>query len=145
METVTVFIPPEKAPYTLFAEGGFLRMDGDDESGWSVEFDAESALLLYYHFPFHRRLYVTCHADSRFPLQKFSGVSDSRSLLCELYGRAFDRMKRAMPHIVKLTGGRCFFFPPEFWLRISHVMRYGKNSRMNISRIVSEFSISAAT
>lgn len=140
MELVTVFIPPEKAPYTLFAEGAFVSIKGNKDEGYQVDFSEDYMLLLFYHFPFHRRLYVTVNHFHSLPKNSLMGVSQKRVILAELQGRAFDRMKRSLAYLKKLTGGNCFSFPKEFWLRFIALMRSGKNSQQNIDTLVKEFS-----
>lgn len=145
MKNITVFIP-KSGIYTLFAEGSFEKKvsEGDFHQ---IEFREDNILVLFYHFPFHRRLYVTS-APSLFNnenVHTLDGVDTERSILAQLRGRAFDRFKRSLSYIQEHTDYKCFTYPNEFWLRIIYLMQAGKNSLHNIQSIISEFQQKGGT
>ena len=139
MDIVTVRIPATDF-YSLFAEGSFLKME-KTETEYYIDFNADNVLIVFYHFPFHRRLYITCN-PAKFnnkEIHVLEGVDNERSVLVQLQGRAFDRFKRSLDFIKKETDNTCFSLQNEFWFQMANLMRAGKNSTLNMKTVISRF------
>lgn len=142
MEIVSVFIPPGEQLFSLYADGDLVRRDGDEEVGYTLEFRADSMLSLFYHSRHHRRCYVTVDPAiveswglSRCLLE---GVDRLRSVVAVLEGRAFDRFKRTLWQLGRSCPD-CHRLKPLFWVRFAWLCRYGRNSWMNVERLLKEF------
>ena len=141
---LTVNIPKNEY-YTLFAEGKFLSKHSDDNCT-EITFAKKGILILFYHFPKHgrsqhRRVYITCNPDTfeNKYVHSLEGVSEERTVLAELRGRAFDRLKMSLEYIRKETNDECYTYSNEFWLKVSYLMHAGKNSQYNINNLISIF------
>ncbi len=137
MDVITAFIPKEGL-FSLFAEGDFLRIS-DTGEGHAVEFNGESVLLLFFHFPGHRRLYVTCDPEKlegKF-VRRFDHLDTARSVLAQMRGRNFDRMKQSVEYVKKISQGRCFRYSLLFWTQLIYLIRQEKNSRYNLNILAS--------
>jgi hypothetical protein len=142
MDVITAFIPASASSglFTLFAEGDFVRIS-DTGEGHSIEFNGGSVLLLFFHFPNHRRLYVTCDPEKlegRF-VHRFDNLDTERSVLVQLRGRKFDRMKQSVEYLKKLSEGRCFRYSLLFWTQLIYLIQQGKNSRFNLNTLASRY------
>ena len=142
MDIVGVFIPPGQQLFTLYAEGSLVKREGDEESGYNLEFDARKLLVMFYHSHHHRRVYITVPLNT---VQKWNigssnlyGVDCPRAVVAMLQGRAFDRFKRSFDLVKKLSDD-CYVLPPLFWVRFAYLARTGKNSLSNIERLVKLF------
>lgn len=136
---ITVYIPQEGF-YSLFAEGSFQRKEKTDEY-YILDFKADDILILFYHFSWHRRLYVTCNPPkfNNRHIHTLEGVEGERSVLAQLRGRAFDQLKRSLYYIKKETDCLCFSYPNAFWTQIIYLMQNSKNSHTNMDIIISRF------
>ena len=107
MDIVGVFIPPGQQLFSLYAEGSLVKREGDEETGYNLEFDGRKLLAMFYHSQNHRRVYIS------FPLEAVQGwnigssnlygVDCPRAVVAMLQGRAFDRFKRSFDLVKKLS------------------------------------------
>jgi len=135
MDTVTARIPKDGF-FTLFVEGSLIKIS-DMESEYLAEYK-KGILLLYYHFPFHRRVYITCTPElfSSCFLHRFDNVDTDLSVLAQFRGRNFDRLKQAADYLNHTTSGAFYQYPPAFWLQLACLIREGKDALCNFRQLV---------
>lgn len=142
MELVRVYIPSEQQLFTIYADGNLVCIEGDEDSGYNLEFKANQMIALFYHSKFHRRCYITfspdCIHEWKFPSYNFYLVDQQRVSVSMLQGRAFDRFKRSL-EIVKKQVANCYRLPPLFWIRFAYLAQQGRNSIENIERLINVF------
>jgi hypothetical protein len=136
MEITSVHIP-QNGFYTLYAEGNLLKITEESE-GFCAQFAGESIIILYYTFPFHRRLYVTCSTEkwSGF-VHSFSDLDSPLSVLAQLRGRSFDEFKRTADYLNHLTDSGFYTYPIKFFFQLVCLVREKKNMPQNIRALVS--------
>lgn len=142
MDIVEVQVPGEGSgvPVSVFAEGNLLRITGDRDTGYTLEFSARDILVMFYHFSIHRVAFITAHASvpAGNPLSVLEFVGSPRIILSRLSGRSFDRFKRAL-YMLKKEEPHFYSFSWIFWLRFAWLMRMDRNSRDNIRQLVEIF------
>ena len=142
MDIVNVFIPPGEQLFSLYAEGALVKRAGDEDSGYSLDFDGRKLLAVFYHSKNHRRVYITVPMESvqgwNIQSSNLFGVDCPRAVVALLQGRAFDRFKRSFD-LVKGISDDCYALPPLFWVRFAYLARNGKNSLGNVERLVKLF------
>lgn len=136
MNEISVFIPKESSsyPFTCYAQGSFIRME-DYETEYKISFCEKSVLILFYHFDFHRRLYITLPENSLSEVEnkKFWNITENRQILAELRGRNFDRFKRSVDFINDFTKGDCYNFPASFWSQITMLCEQNRHCKKNLN------------
>ena len=133
--------------FSLYAEGSLVQKEGDEDAGYSLDFDARKMLAIFYHSQNHRRLYITVPIEAvqgwNIGSSKLYGVDCPRAVVAMLQGRAFDRFKRSFDLVKKLSDD-CYLLPPLFWVRFAYLAKNGKNSLNNIERLIKLFGGTSA-
>ena len=137
-----VFIPPRQQLFSLYAEGSLVKREGDEETGYNLEFDGRKLLAMFYHSQNHRRVYISFPIEAvqgwNIGSSNLYGVDCPRVVVAMLQGRAFDRFKRSFDLVKKLSDD-CYVLPPLFWVRYAYLARNGRNSLSNIERLIELF------
>lgn len=141
MSNVRVFIPPGEQLFSLYADGNLIKKEGNEDEGYNLEFTPQM-IALFYHSKNHRRCYVTVDPllVSHWGFQQYSlhGVDEKRVVIAVLLGRSFDRFKRSLSLLKKMTAN-CYNLPPLFWIRFAYLAQKGRNSVSNIERLLTYF------
>lgn len=130
--------------YTSYAEGKILS-SLDKGNYYEIKLSEQSIIILYYHFNFHRRVYICCIPEKlsscklNHPILKFHNVDKNLTVIAELQGRAFDRFKRMCNVIKNYTNGRFYDYSILFFSKLAFLCRYGKNSMVNIKNLCKIF------
>ena len=126
--TIAVKVP-KSGKYTLYAEGNLLGMN-DQGPYFKLNFDFESPVCLWYTHTQHRRVYIIMK-PTLYKMESADVIGDF-SILSQLRGRSFDRFKRSLKYICRITKCACYTFPPAFYYSLSNLAAVGKNSRANL-------------
>lgn len=135
MNEIYVLIPKEDSsyPFTCYAEGSFIRIE-DAITEYQISFKEDDILIVFFHFPHHRRLYITVPKGKIDTLEDidFWNISEERQILAELRGRCFDRLKLSIRILKEITKGACFSYPVSFWSQLIMLIQQNKHSKMNL-------------
>ena len=60
---ISVLIPSEDNYYHIFAEGVFVSKNRENNQT-EITLDDNYPFILYYHFPYHARIYICCSKEN---------------------------------------------------------------------------------
>ena len=136
-KTISVMIPKYmKLNYTLFAEGNRLCMNREGPF-IKIDFDFSSPVCLWYTYKFHRRLFIIMQ-PTLYELESVD-VIGTFSILTQIQGRSYDRFKRSLRYICRMTQKQCYKFPPMFYFSLSTLAVEKKNSRENLRLLAHKY------
>lgn len=141
-KNIRITVPADKSsPYTVYAEGvsqgAYLRTEWRE---YDVFLDYAYPIVLFFTFRTHRRAFV-CVAPERLGMNVyvFSCASAPLSVLSELRGRAYDRFKRSLRYLCKITDNRCRKFSGRFFWQLAYLAQNGLNSTLNLQLLANKY------
>lgn len=98
-----------------------------------VILDSDHPIALYYKVMGRRRLYICLQsAPEIFDIHRFPEIEIPMAVVSSLSGRAYDRYKRSIRLMERMTEGRVFSKRINFFIRFAELCALGKNSIANM-------------
>lgn len=135
---LVVSISDEASFYSLYADGLYSRKIYLKETGETLlSYPEGSVLFLYYTYPNHRAVSCVRVAPGS---AAFPGLSRKVSVLFTVHASKVDKLKRAVGHLNKHTGG-AYQYGDAFYLRLFLVIQQrGKLNYLALRNLAGRFS-----
>ena len=119
---ISVLIPSEDNYYHIFAEGVFVSKHRENNQT-EITLDDNYPFILYYHFPYHARIYICCSKENCGKnLFSLYNVNKEFSIISILEGRrSFDRFKRVMDYLNQKTEGEVYKLPVSYFWQLAYL------------------------
>jgi hypothetical protein len=109
--------------YSIYSDGIFDKKHFDKESGiTTLEYKNNSAVLLYYTYPVHRRVYLVRNVSNETNLTGLPSLSKKVKIIFKNTASRVDKTRRAFGRIREHYGGP-FVFPDDFYLRLDFLIK----------------------
>jgi hypothetical protein len=111
---------PEKAAYTLYARGEADTHATVPGRGTYIRFTDSSAVILFYKWKRHRRVYIVREAAAlnRYQAVRLPGVKEPVGVLGRFWGRRVDLLRRAYFNLEQINGFAVYRYGTRFWQRV---------------------------
>jgi hypothetical protein len=115
---------PDNKFYSIYSDGLFVSKQYDKESGiTTLEYARDSAVLVYYTYPVHRRVYLVRNVPARNEgTVGLPCLSNKIKILFKNTASRVDKTRRVFAHIHKHYGN-AFIFPDDYYLRLDFIIK----------------------
>jgi hypothetical protein len=111
--------------YSIYSDGMFIKKHFDKETETTtLEYGGGAAVLLYYTYPVHRRVYLVRNVSNETNgLTGLPCLSKKIKVIFKNTASRVDKTRRAFAHIREHYGGNPFIFSDDFYMRLDFLIK----------------------